>query len=158
MITTQLTRPTTAAPSRPDIVPATPARRVALCSVPVTAAAVPSLRRFTRDAARRWGVAAEARDTLSLVVTELVTNVLLHSSSPEVLVMIAFDGSEVTVEVKDAGRWQPRLSPRLAAEDADAECGRGLDLVRHCTSRLLAFLSGTGSRVVACLPAAPATA
>ncbi|MFJ9824728.1 ATP-binding protein [Streptomyces sp. NPDC101160] len=133
----------------PDSTPA-----AALSATAATDAAVPSLRHFVQDTAARWAVPTETIDGLSLVVTELVTNVVLHSGSPDVTVLITHHGAEVHLEVKDAGTWQTRTTPRLVPEDDDAACGRGLDLVKHCCSWWLAFLSPLGTRVVACLPVA----
>ncbi|MFE9425763.1 ATP-binding protein [Kitasatospora sp. NPDC006697] len=157
MITTE--RPQIAPAERPqDRQPGRP-QISALSSMPVSEAAVPSLRHFVRDTARCWAVPEETIDALSLVVTELVTNVVLHSGSPEVTVLLTVvDRAEVTVEVKDAGRWQDRTTPREVPEDADASCGPGLDLIGRCCSWWLAFLGPAGSRVVACLPVAAAVA
>ncbi|GAA2817607.1 hypothetical protein GCM10010441_47680 [Kitasatospora paracochleata] len=130
------------------------AKAVVLRDAPASAAAVPALRRFAADAARRRGAPGEAVDRLSIVVTELVTNAVLHSASPDVTVAIEFDDGCMTVEVRDSGSWQSRWSPRHIPED-DVSGGRGLELVRHCSSWwrvfLWVFLSPAGSRVVACL-------
>jgi anti-sigma regulatory factor (Ser/Thr protein kinase) len=126
----------------------------ALSTTTVSDEAVPDLRHFACDTARRWAVPEETVDALSLVVTELVTNVVLHSGSPDVTVLITHRGSAVHVEVKDAGRWQTRTSPRVVPEDDGAACGRGLDLVKHCCEWWLAILSPFGTWVVACLPVA----
>ncbi|WP_194859035.1 ATP-binding protein [Streptomyces sp. SUK 48] len=131
---------------------------MALCSLPATTAAVPALRRFTCDTADRWALPADTRDALSLVVTELVTNTVLHRGSPEVTLLLTHKGSALTVEVKDAGRRRTRRTARVAAEDADASCGRGLNLVRHCTSWWLALLTAAGTTVVAWLPVDAAAA
>ncbi|MER5642238.1 ATP-binding protein [Kitasatospora sp. NPDC002227] len=126
----------------------TPGGRSALCVMPSAPASVPALRRFVRDLARRWGLSA-ADEALSLVVTELVTNVLLHSGSPDVTLLVTFDRTTLTVVVRDTGRWQPRAEKRRAAEDADARCGRGLPLVAAHTTRCAVFRSERGTRVVA---------
>ncbi|RAG85949.1 ATP-binding protein [Streptacidiphilus pinicola] len=129
----------------------------AVCAMSAVPSAVPALRRFARAAARRWAVPAEGIDTLALVVSELATNVVLHSGSPEITLLLRHSGAELTVEVADAGRWQDRSMPRLSAEDADAPCGRGLDLVTSLAGRWLASLSPIGTRVVVSLPLTEAT-
>ncbi|MBL1102125.1 ATP-binding protein [Streptomyces sp. 205] len=113
------------------------------------AAAVPELRHFARSAAQRWGIPQDACDTLLLVVSELVTNTVLHSGSSDVMAVIVFDGVAVTVEITDSGRWLVRD----VKEDQDADFGRGLDLVRACTSWCAVHPSASGTRVVVRLPA-----
>lgn len=152
MSTVKTSQPTIAARRSNSTAPAPAARTVAMCATVVTGAAVPLLRHFASSTARRWGLPAEPTDTMSLVVTELATNVVLHSGSREVSVLLTFDGAAVFIEVKDAGQWQARRGPRLVAEDANAAYGRGLQLVKGCTSWFLAFLSAAGTRVVACVP------
>ncbi|BFV55688.1 hypothetical protein KCMC57_up07920 [Kitasatospora sp. CMC57] len=118
----------------------------------MTADAVPALRHFACDTTGRWQLPESVVDSVALVVTELVTNVLLHSGSPDVTVLIKVHDTFVTVEVRDTGRWQVRHTVRRATEDADAPCGRGLELVRQCSSWSHAYLSTAGTRMVACLP------
>ncbi|MCP2311434.1 MULTISPECIES: ATP-binding protein [Kitasatospora] len=129
-----------------------PAERIAGCVMPASARSAPAMRRFVVSTAGRWGIPVDAIDTLALVVTELVTNVHLHSGSPDVTVLLVVDGPTVTVEVSDFGRWVSRTAPRRVAEDAGASCGRGLDLVKRISSWWLAFLSPAGTRIVARVP------
>ncbi|GAA2740880.1 ATP-binding protein [Kitasatospora cinereorecta] len=130
----------------------------AVCANATTADAAPALRHFARDTAERWRLPADVVDTLALVVTELVTNVLLHSGSPDVTVLIKVHGASLTVEVRDTGQWRARRDRRRSAEDADALCGRGLELVRHCSSWSRAVLTAAGTRMLVCLPLAGAAA
>ncbi|WP_042365721.1 ATP-binding protein [Streptacidiphilus neutrinimicus] len=134
-----------------------PTTTAALCTSAAVDAAVPVLRHFARNAARRWAMPADTVDTLSLVVTELVTNVVLHSDSPHLTVLITHHGDEVRIEVKDAGTWRTRTSPRRVPEDDDATCGRGLDLVAYCCTWWLALTGPIGTRVIASLPVTPPT-
>jgi anti-sigma regulatory factor (Ser/Thr protein kinase) len=106
------------------------------------------LRRFAQRAARRWGVAPEAREALALVVSELVSNAVLHSGGSEVTVRLTFDHHGLTVEVKDSGQW--RAHARGA--DRDGLHGRGLALVKASSRWWLAYASATGTRVVARIP------
>jgi anti-sigma regulatory factor (Ser/Thr protein kinase) len=153
--------------NRPRTAVAEPPRRRAprpapasavLSSTVVTGAAVPALRHFAGETARRWALSEQTADALSLVVSELVTNVVLHSGSPDVTVLLARGDDDIRVEVKDSGSWQTRLTPRLVPEDDDAACGRGLELVKHFSNWWLAFLDPRGTRVVASLPAVAAAA
>ncbi|MEU6619760.1 ATP-binding protein [Streptomyces litmocidini] len=137
-------RPSTTAAGKP--------RAAALCTMESLEPTVPAMRRFACRTARRWGVDADVVDTLALVVTELVTNAVLHSGGREVAVLLRHRGTDLTVEVRDGGQWYTRPSSRRVPEDAGAACGRGLDLVRHVTDWWLAFLSSTGTRVMAGLP------
>jgi anti-sigma regulatory factor (Ser/Thr protein kinase) len=67
---------------------------------------------------------------LQLIVSELVTNAIVHSRSGRdggiVTVAITGDASRVRVEVTDEGGTE---LPRLRAVDFGAESGRGLHLV-----------------------------
>ena len=116
-----------------------------LCTLPVTAGAVPALRRFTRDTARRWGLLDETEDALCLIVTELATNTVLHSGSPHVTLLIDFRGNTVTVQIQDAGRW--RL--RLLHGSGHAECGRGLQLVHAYATTCTVLPTAAGTLVIA---------
>lgn len=126
----------------------------ALCITRAVAAAVPEARQFARNVARRWVLPEDPTATLSLVVSELVTNAVLHSGSEDVTTLIVFDGLDVTVEVTDSGQWLERGSHRRVAQDEHAVFGRGLDLVRACTSWCTIASSGAGTRVVARLTVA----
>ncbi|MEU6879079.1 ATP-binding protein [Streptomyces sp. NPDC046712] len=139
-----------------DAKPSAPRHDTALCTMAVTPAAAPAMRHFAADSARRWSVHADGVDALSLVVTELVTNAVLHSGSSDVTMLLTHRDTELVVEVRDTGRWLPRPSRYRVAADPGATCGRGLELVRHVTSWWMAFLSSAGTRVVACVPVAEA--
>ncbi|MGW1490292.1 ATP-binding protein [Streptomyces sp. NPDC002402] len=113
---------------------------------------MPALRRFARRTAEQWAIPADSSDVLSLVVSELVTNAVLHSGSLEVTLLIVFDGAAMTVEVADTGRWLARVAERRVTEDDGAAFGRGLELVTACTSWWAALPTAAGTRVVARLP------
>ncbi|MFC8761713.1 ATP-binding protein [Streptomyces sp. NPDC057193] len=131
-----------------------PGHDIALCTMVVTAAAVPAMRHFAADHARLWAVPAHGVDSLSLVVTELVANAVLHSGSTDVTVLLTRRDAELVVEVRDTGHWLPGHPRYPAASDPQATCGRGLELVRHVTTWCTAFLTSAGTRVVACVPVA----
>lgn len=69
--------------------------------------------------------AVECADTARLLVSELVTNALLHAHT-HVEVVVRVDAATVRVEVHDAGE---RL-PYLLAEPGDTLAGRGLHIVQ----------------------------
>lgn len=89
--------------------------------------AVPKARRFVRSS-----LAGEPPETLhatELVVTELVTNALLHGEPP-VSVRLIDLGYGIRVEVEDAG---PDL-PMQGLQDAGSMTGRGLSVVAGLSS------------------------
>ncbi|WP_354641920.1 ATP-binding protein [Kitasatospora camelliae] len=110
--------------------------------------------------ARRWVRArlqgngldpdAPVAETLVLVVSELVTNAVVHTGCPAVLrlCMPLADGGEpakVRVEVADSSVVAP--APRRAGYDADATSGRGLELVELLCARWGWYPDGSGKRV-----------
>ncbi|MFJ1707658.1 ATP-binding protein [Kitasatospora sp. NPDC088346] len=126
-----------------------PKGRAAVCSLPVTPAADADMRHFAAQTARRWRIPPEVVEALCGVVTELVGNVVVHSGSPEVTVLLTQRAGCLTLQVKDLGRWRRRPAPRHLTADAGPAHGRGLRLVRQATSCRLAVLAPTGTRVVA---------
>ncbi|MEU5539672.1 ATP-binding protein [Streptomyces sp. NPDC020362] len=91
-----------------------------------TRRSVPAARRFADWSLTYWGLAAwERRGDVSLCVSELATNALMHGAPPGrgFLLRLRYDGRLVRAEVHDSGPGVPRL-----AEHAD-EGGRGLLLV-----------------------------
>jgi anti-sigma regulatory factor (Ser/Thr protein kinase) len=86
--------------------------------------AVMHARRFTARTLRRWKV-EEAADTVLLVVSELVTNALVHTQGP-VRVDLILRGDRVRVCVSDSS---PRAPAKPVIVDWEATGGRGLLLV-----------------------------
>jgi serine phosphatase RsbU (regulator of sigma subunit)/anti-sigma regulatory factor (Ser/Thr protein kinase) len=87
------------------------------------ASSVALARRFTRRTLSEWGV-EELVDTAALVVSELMTNAVVHAGTPVALVL-GLQGRALRIEVEDRhpGRGLP-LVPHDPAEVA--ENGRGL--------------------------------
>lgn len=88
-------------------------------------AAVPQrLRRILRASLNHWG-RSDLADTAELVLTELVTNALVHTTGPGIRVRVSAQGAHLRIEVND---FSPggRL-PRPA--EPYAEHGRGLLIV-----------------------------
>ncbi|MCU1454573.1 MAG: putative anti-sigma regulatory factor, serine/threonine protein kinase [Acidimicrobiales bacterium] len=82
-------------------------------------------------AARQWCTdrlvsmdASELVDTVTLLVSELVTNVVLHARTPCVLRMEA--GDRLRVEVRDGSH---RLPESTLPFDVEAASGRGMVLI-----------------------------
>ena len=73
-----------------------------------------------------WGCETGTREDLLLVVSELVTNAVVHGAEPIVVTMVRVP-ERIRVEVTDgADRSSPNGSSRPSA---DAENGRGLNVV-----------------------------
>ncbi|MFE1441130.1 ATP-binding protein [Streptomyces sp. NPDC058739] len=103
---------------------------------PTTSAAVPGLRRLAETVARACQLSEAVEEALTLVVSELATNVVLHSGSPDLTMSLEADDTSLTVEVGDRGQWRERRASRCEAVDMDAAFGRGLTLVdAYCVTR-----------------------
>ncbi len=86
--------------------------------------AVGHARRFTARTLRSWGV-AEGADTVLLVVSELVTNALVHTQG-QVRLDLTLAGERLRVAVSDAS---PRTPVKAPSGDWEATGGRGILLV-----------------------------
>lgn len=104
-------------------------------------ASVGVARRFTVDTLRRWG-----RDDLTtsgaLLVTELVTNAILHART---MIQVILERREdiVRVEVRDGSP----VRPALRNHGLDATTGRGLALVAKLAESWGVDVSGAGKVV-----------
>ncbi|WP_329267078.1 PAS domain S-box protein [Streptomyces sp. NBC_01451] len=92
--------------------------------LPAIATSVPAGRAFLHKALVSWGCAAAADNAL-LLLSETLTNAVLHAEGP-IGLHLTRTASDLTVEVSDHSPQLPQ--PRLAT--ADDESGRGLLLVR----------------------------
>ena len=93
---------------------------------------VPAARRAATDAARTL-LGPEQTPSLALLVSEVVTNALLHGDSDQdVEVVIAVDDALVRVEVCDRGDG---FVPAPKALDHDGDGGYGLYLVEQLSDR-----------------------
>jgi anti-sigma regulatory factor (Ser/Thr protein kinase) len=104
-------------------------------------ASVGEARRFTVETLRRWG-----RDDLTasgaLLVTELVTNAILHARTM-VQVILERRDDIVRVEVRDGSP----IRPALRNHGLDATTGRGLALVSKLAQSWGVDVSATGKVV-----------
>ncbi len=93
--------------------------------------------RLARDAIRDFLVEAQATkvdsDAAALIVSELVSNAIVHTSESSDTIELRIDErlGAVHIEVQD---HDPR-PPQPRAEAIDAEGGRGLVIVDHIASR-----------------------
>lgn len=89
-------------------------------------------RALVRDTLTGWGL-RDIVDEALLVVSELVTNAVVHALPP-ITLSLHRHGGAVRGEVIDHGpTWIVR--PPIALDDTDAEQGRGLALVDAVASR-----------------------
>ncbi|GGN49239.1 hypothetical protein GCM10011579_002780 [Streptomyces albiflavescens] len=107
-----------------------------VCPLPHFTGAVSAVRRQARAVLADWNVCPEIVDDALLVVTELVTNAIVHAVPPAELRMswVCDDGlGTLRIEVTDAGRVLPTgQSP--AGIDPD-EHGRGEEIVHALATR-----------------------
>ncbi|MFF1446769.1 ATP-binding protein [Streptomyces sp. NPDC058274] len=107
-------------------------------------------RRLTRARLSRWAVCGDTCDTAALVVSELVTNAIMHTASRSVTCEL-HDGDElVRIAVRDEGcaPGEPHASPQRP----DEEHGRGLLLVAAVSRAWGSQETGPGLLVWAELP------
>lgn len=84
-------------------------------------------RRLTRARLTGWSVGEDTCDTAALVISELVTNAIVHTASSRVVCELHDHDDTVRIAVRDEG-CAPG-DPRPAAQRGEAEHGRGLLLV-----------------------------
>ncbi|WP_425276254.1 ATP-binding protein [Streptomyces carpinensis] len=84
-------------------------------------------RRLTRARLTAWSVCEDTCDTADLVISELVTNAIVHTASSRVVCELQDGADLVRIAVRDEGRapGEPHPSPQRPEE----EHGRGLFLV-----------------------------
>lgn len=87
-------------------------------------------RRFMEETLGGWGDTAELLDVVNLLVTELVTNAVLHAGT-EADVAVVLTETALRVEVSDASEQLPRAKE---ADDWDTS-GRGVALVDTLAER-----------------------
>ena len=112
--------------------------RLQLRPVPVSAGLA---RRFVTATLEAWDRAALV-DTCVLLVSELVTNAVLHARSDVDLVLTQSGGS-VRVEVRDASP----AAPVVKAYELGSMTGRGLALVDSFSQRWGVDTAGAGKSV-----------
>ncbi|MFB7161139.1 ATP-binding protein [Streptomyces sp. NPDC056242] len=108
-------------------------------------ARVAEVRHSVTEVLEYWGADDGLCLTAPLVVSELVTNSVVHaSSSPDISVLIEYAGG-VHIAVRDTSPGLPAPSSDLTG---DAECGRGLILVAALSAAWGTTVYGDGSKVV----------
>ncbi|WP_344942958.1 SpoIIE family protein phosphatase [Actinomadura miaoliensis] len=105
-----------------------PAEHVASWTLEPEASMVGRARALAASRLAEWGLSGVA-DTVQLLVSELVTNALVHGAGAVGMRLIKCDA--LLCEVSDDGHELPRL----CHTDPTAESGRGLHLVSHLAER-----------------------
>jgi anti-sigma regulatory factor (Ser/Thr protein kinase) len=118
--------------------------RVATHLAEAEARAVGGARRFVQETLTDWQVDGDGVDVAVLCVSELVTNVIIHTvAGCEVRLVLQED--VLTISVRDGGPGASR--PQQAADDPLAGHGRGLQLVEMLTTRWGSELDADGMTV-----------
>lgn len=113
---------------------------------------VKAARGFVADRLCSWGL-SEMSDDLQLVVSEVVTNALVHAGSDVDVRLRAFT-DRVRLEVRDSDSNPPVPSPLSVSEEgnAEAEHGRGLCIVEALAGQWNSSPNGRGKTVSLDMP------
>src|SRR3954464_6386917 len=111
---------------------------------PAGAGSVSQARRLTREKLLEWG-AEDLLDSASLIVSELVTNAVVHAGTPARLVL-RLRGGELRLEVEDQHPARMiSVVPELLSEHVDH--GRGLLITSSLSSGWGVEYTATTKRV-----------
>lgn len=114
-----------------DLSPGTEALRYCF-ALPAQPESVAGARRLTRARLDKWRLDDDAHEAAILIVSELVTNAVVHTASSRVVCELRCLDNRLRIAVQDQGH-QPG-GPQLC-RSADDEHGRGLLLVdAMCTA------------------------
>ncbi|MFI5522866.1 ATP-binding protein [Streptomyces platensis] len=100
-----------------------------VCPLPHIPEAVSVVRRNVRTVLAGWNLAPDLAEDALLVISELITNAVVHALPPAVLRLSrrgAGGRTALRVEVTDAG---PAADGRPAVDSCPGEHGRGLDII-----------------------------
>lgn len=106
------------------------------------ASAVPCARLHARLVLAEWNL-SRLSDDAELLVSELVTNGIMHASGRLVRLWLRSDGRQLAILIGD----QSSVAPIPAEQDADAPDGRGLAIVDALAARWGTYLAGDGKIV-----------
>lgn len=102
-------------------------------------------RRYAVDEAKQLGLVPDRLQDLALIVTELVTNSIVHTPGPGHLAVFGDDG-HVVCEVRDPGQITDPLAGRRPADPAQPN-GRGLLLVNDLADLVRVHTGPDGTTV-----------
>lgn len=100
--------------------------------LPGTPAAPSVARLFVRNLCQEWG-ASSVCDVAELLSSELVTNAVVHASSPVELEAVYDDMSVLRIDVYDRSSKEINREPKQPSEGAEG--GRGLAIVAKLACR-----------------------
>ncbi|WP_406863993.1 ATP-binding protein [Streptomyces sp. HUAS MG47] len=127
-----------------DLRPRPQVRRFAF-ELPARTASVARARLLAQERLTLWGCGEDVRDTVALVVSELVTNAVVHTGSARVVCELREGQDRLRISVHDEGG---AAGPRIR-DCGEEERGRGLILVDAVCSAWGAEPTGHGTgRVV----------
>lgn len=124
--------------------PVPPGAQVAVHDVPGDPAGVGAARRFLRRTLEEWGVDDDTTDSAELCLSELVTNVVMHTQAG-CGVRVLLDQGVLTTTVRDYGTQE--ATPVDEGEDPLRTHGRGLLLVDALAARWGSELDSVGTTV-----------
>ncbi|WP_372509438.1 ATP-binding protein [Streptomyces humicola] len=101
-------------------------------SLPTTDTSVPKARHQVGAALARYGLDPPSTDTALLILTELVTNAVIHASdlSPRVDIAVAVRSDHLVIAVHDRHPHRPRVLPACRPDGG----GWGLKMVTDLTT------------------------
>jgi anti-sigma regulatory factor (Ser/Thr protein kinase) len=91
-------------------------------------------RRLARECLAGWGIGGDPADAVELIVSELITNAVMHTRTAHVWLCLALSGTTIGIEVGDGGLDGQRTLEAGVAENLEGESGRGLFLVAHAAA------------------------
>jgi PAS domain S-box-containing protein len=122
-------------------------QRLAALEVPAEPSAVKQGRSFTQSTLREWALPEDLIPDATLIVSELLTNAVVHGHEP-VRLRLRKTPEELTIEVDDGSSAMPR---KLQAGPGDLH-GRGLAIVAELGARWAARPDGYGKTVWTTIP------
>ena len=116
--------------------------------LPAADGAVTEARHRVQDHIDAWHIDADSRDTAVLVMSELVTNAVVHTDSSAVTCVLAATETQVLVQVEDEGT--SRSAPVRRRPSPQQQGGRGLFIVEtvSCSWGTSRLPDGHGGHVV----------
>jgi anti-sigma regulatory factor (Ser/Thr protein kinase) len=122
--------------------------RLAL-SVPPTAEMLSSVRHTVLDWLAGAGYRGERADDVLVVVSELVTNGVIHDGGDDIELYLTKDDNGISIEVVTIGQRSVREARQVRGVTGMAESGRGLIVVDALTDAL-SIEDNRGRRHVIC--------
>jgi anti-sigma regulatory factor (Ser/Thr protein kinase) len=119
-----------------------PLQRSAVAAFAAEPTSATAARRFVRQTLTASGISSNIADRAELIVSELVTNAVLHAGAGPV-VSIRIGGDDVRIEVEDTSA----TAPVMREYGLDASTGRGLRVVSTAASEWGVHSTAVGKSV-----------